>query len=304
VRPGRSWRAAFVLGSLLLSAAAAAAEDGLEAARRLYAAAAYEDALKTLEGLQAPTPDVGTRVAVQEQRLLCLVALGRPGDAEQAMTAIVQADPLYVPDAASAPPRVRAAFRVVRARLVPGIAKEEYERARRAYEAGDYVAASAGFVRVLSIVEQSDGATADPVLRDMSVLAAGFKTLSDKANAPPPASPAPALAPAASASAPISAAPLATRIYDATSPGIAVPGIVRQVMPQWPRNLGPLPNREAILQIVIDEDGRVESARVTRGVQKSYDQILLNAASTWSYVPAQVDGERVKFRKVIKLSFR
>jgi TonB family protein len=306
----RSWCTAFVLASSLMCPVTSdAADDGLEAARRLYAAAAYEDALKTLDGFQAPTPDVGTRVALQQQRLLCLVALGRPADAEQAMTAIVQADPLYVPDAASAPPRVRAAFREVRARLVPGIAKGEYERARHAYEAADYAAASTGFARVLSIVELPDGASADPVLRDMSVLAAGFKTLSDKANVPPPAPPAAPLAPAAAAAAPVSAAPVSAapltgRIYDATSPGIAIPGIVRQVMPQWPRSLGPPPNREAILQIVINEDGQVESARVTRGVQKGYDQILLTAASTWSYVPAQVDGERVKFRKVIKLSFR
>ena len=75
-------------------------------------------------------------------------------------------------------------------------------------------------------------------------------------------------------------------------------------MPQWPRVLGPPPNRDAVLEVIINAEGLVESARVMRGVHRSYDQLLLAAASTWSYSPAQLDGERVKFRKVMKLSFR
>jgi hypothetical protein len=282
---------------------AAAGEDGLEAARRLYAAAAYEDALKTLDRLQTASSDTAATVAVEQQRLLCLVALGRPADAEGAMTAMVQADPLYVPDASTAPPRVRAAFKDVRARLMPGIARAEYERARQAFEGADYATASAGFGRVLSIVELSDGGGADPVLRDVAVLAAGFKTLSDKANAPPPA-PAPAPAPVAPAPPPAVAPPAPPRIYDATHPGLAQPRVVRQDVPQWPRTLGPPPNRDAVLAIVINEKGQVESARMTRVVHRTYDQLLLNAVSTWTYAPAQLEGEPVKFRKLMKLSFR
>jgi hypothetical protein len=271
----------------------------LEAARRLYAAAAYEDALKTLERLRPAAADTAATVAVEQQRLLCLVALGRPVDAEGAMTAIVQADPLYVPDASTAPPRVRAAFKDVRARLLPAIAKAQYEQARQAFEGADYANASAGFARVLSIVERSEGPNADAVLRDVAVLAAGFKTLSDKAGAAPP--PAPAAAPPVEAAA---AAPVPPRIYDATYPGLAVPTIVRQNVPQWPRTLGPPPNRDAVLAIVINEKGLVESARMTRVVHRTYDQLLLNAVSSWAYVPAQLAGEPVKFRKVLKLSFR
>jgi TonB family protein len=279
------------------------ADDGLETARRLYAAAAYEDALKTLERLDPVAPDVRAAVAVHQQRVLCLVALGRPADAEQAMAAIVEADPLYVPDAASAPPRVRAAFRDVRAKLVPAIAKSEYERARLAYEAKDYATASAAFERVLSMVAVSDGASTDPVLRDLSVLAAGFKTLSDQAGAPP------AAAPSAATSAPVPAAdspapPRPPRIYDAAYPGLAAAATVRQEVPQWPRQLGPPPNRDAVLEIIVNEDGRVQSARMIQPVHRAYDQLLLAAASTWSYTPAQLEGEPVKFRKVMKLSFR
>ncbi len=294
-----AWWTVPALAILLACPSAARADDALEAARRLYAAAAYEDALKTLERLRPAAADTAATVAVEQQRLLCLVALGRPVDAEGAMTAIVQADPLYVPDASTAPPRVRAAFKDVRARLLPAIAKAQYEQARQAFEGADYANASAGFARVLSIVERSEGPGADAVLRDVAVLAAGFKTLSDKAGAAPP--PAPAAAPPVEAAA---AAPVPPRIYDATYPGLAVPTIVRQDVPQWPRSLGPPPNRDAVLAIVINEKGLVESARMTRVVHRTYDQLLLNAVSSWAYVPAQLAGEPVKFRKVMKLSFR
>jgi tetratricopeptide (TPR) repeat protein len=299
VRFDGAWWTASALAISLGFPSAARAEDALETARRLYAAAAYEDALKTLERAQPGTPDTAATVAVEEQRLLCLVALGRPADAEGAMTAIVQADPLYVPDASTAPPRVRAAFKDVRARLLPAIARAQYEQARQAFEGADYADASAGFARVLSIVERSEGAGADPVLRDVAVLAAGFKTLSDKASEPPPATP--AAAPPVEAAA---AAPVPPRVYAAAYPGLTAPTVVRQVVPQWPRSLGPPPNRDAVLAIVINEKGLVESARMTRVVHRTYDQLLLNAVSTWAYVPAQLAGEPVKFRKVIKLSFR
>ena len=111
----------------------------------------------------------------------------------------------------------------------------------------------------------------------------------------------PAAAPPVEAAA---AAPVPPRIYDATYPGLAVPTIVRQNVPQWPRTLGPPPNRDAVLAIVINEKGLVESARMTRVVHRTYDQLLLNAVSSWAYVPAQLAGEPVKFRKVLKLSFR
>jgi TonB family protein len=290
-----------VLAMCLVCPVAAAADDGLEAARRLYAAAAYEDALKTLERLQPDTTGAAA-VEIHQQRLLCLVALGRPADAERAMTAIVRADPLYVPDASSAPPRVRAAFRDVRARLVPEIVKSEYERARQAFEAADYPAASAGFARVLAIVGQAEGTGADPVVRDVAVLATGFKTLSDTAKAPPPA-PLPAAADPPPAAA-VPAAPQPVRIYDAAYPRLRAAETIRQDLPQWPRSLGPPPNRDGVLEVVINEEGVVESARMVQAVNRAYDQLLLAAASTWSYSPAQLAGERVKVRKTIKLSFK
>jgi outer membrane biosynthesis protein TonB len=44
--------------------------------------------------------------------------------------------------------------------------------------------------------------------------------------------------------------------------------------------------------------------RMVHAVNRAYDQLLLAAARTWSYLPAQLAGERVKVRKRIKLSFK
>jgi tetratricopeptide (TPR) repeat protein len=291
-------------------------DEGLDAARRLYAAAAYEDALRALERLLPSASDPRATLVVQQQRLLCLIALGRAADAEQAMTAMVRADPLYEPDAAAAPPRVRTAFHAVRVKLMPEIARAEYDRARQAFEASDFQTADAGFARVIALVESVPGADSDPVLRDVHVLADGFKTLSEKAAAQPkPAAPAPASglaspaveAPAATEAAASGEPPAVMagpRVYDSTYPSILAPAIVRQEVPQWPQQLGPLPHRDGLLEVVINEEGAVESARMRHPVNRAYDQIVLAATTAWSYVPAKVDGEPVKFRKIIKLSFR
>jgi TonB family protein len=98
--------------------------------------------------------------------------------------------------------------------------------------------------------------------------------------------------------------PPPVRVYDAASPGVEAPTTIRQDVPQWPHALGPPPNRDAVLEIVINEEGLVESARLRQSAHRRYDQILLSAASTWSYTPAQIEGRGVKFRKVMKLSFR
>ena len=265
---------------------------GLEAARRLYAAAAYEDALKTLERLRpAATRTQPPQSPSSSSGCCAWLPWGGPRMRSRRNDRHRAGRPLYVPDASSAPPRVRAAFRDVRARLLPAIA-EVRVRARAAGVRGARLRdRSAGSLACSRLWSRSEGASADPVLRDVAVLAAGFKTLSDKASAPPP--PAPAAAPRRRTLPAPPAAPVPPRIYDAAYPGLAVPTIVRQDVPQWPRTLGPPPNRDAVLEIVINEEGLVESARMTQRGAPTYDQLLLNAASTWAYVPAQL-GRRAR----------
>ena len=91
------------VGTLLLAAIVVwpevlFAEDSLNAARDLYAAAAYEDALAALDRLRAGgVAKVDDNRAVDQYRAFCLLALGKSNEAAQAIEAVVSADPSYYP---------------------------------------------------------------------------------------------------------------------------------------------------------------------------------------------------------------
>src|SRR5688572_15682251 len=121
-------RFAIAAAMVIVGAARVAGQDALAAARDLYAAAAYEDALTVLERLRA---DGGDQVRVVDQyRAFCLLALGRAADAQQAIEAVVAAQPLYQPSGDEVSPRVRAAFTEVRKRMLPGIVQQTYATAK------------------------------------------------------------------------------------------------------------------------------------------------------------------------------
>ena len=94
-----------MIGLLLVVTMFAVGEDTLAAARELYASAAYEDALAVLNKLPDTNRPDETRV-VEQYRALCLLALGRTGEAERAIEAVVNGDPSYRP-ASDVSPRVR-----------------------------------------------------------------------------------------------------------------------------------------------------------------------------------------------------
>src|SRR5581483_4170314 len=78
--------------ALLLTARGGFAQqaDTLTAARDLYSAAAYEDALAMLDHLATSNGQVPTeRFAINQYRAFCLLALGRTSDAEHAIEAVV-----------------------------------------------------------------------------------------------------------------------------------------------------------------------------------------------------------------------
>src|ERR1051325_2184678 len=97
------------------------AQDSLSAARDLYSAAAYEDALNVLDRLAAMNAPPVDRFSINQYRAFCLLALGRTSDAERAIEAVVSDRPLYHPSDGEASPRLRSAFTTVRQRMLPTI---------------------------------------------------------------------------------------------------------------------------------------------------------------------------------------
>jgi TonB family protein len=289
--------------AVVVTAQTSAAQDPLAAARDLYAAAAYEDALVTLDRLAAndAAPD---RFAINQYRAFCLLALGRTSDAERAIEAMVTDRPFYRPSDAEASPRLRSAFTTVRQRMLPAIAQQKYVHAKNAFDQKDFAVAEAGFGQVIDTLADPDlGAAATrPPLSDLGTLAAGFRDLSTRSVAA-------ALETAKAQEvkdeplAPLPAAGLpAGRIFTANELSVNPPEIVRQDFPSYRQDGGPL--APGVVEIVIDETGRVESAVVRRSMNPRYDKLILTASRNWRYKPATLDGEPIKFRKVISVSMK
>jgi tetratricopeptide (TPR) repeat protein len=287
--------ATFVL--LLLTPVDARAQETVAAARDLYTSANYEEALGVLSRLDAPSSEPSDRMAINQYRAFCLLALGRMSEAERAIEAVLTVDLLYRPADAAMSPRLRSAFAGVRQRMLPSIVQQEYARARTAFDRGDFPSAIAQFDRVLQALSDPDlGAAAGvPPLADLRTLAAGFRDLAVKAIAPPPERPAPP--PPV-----VAAAPAIPVIYGGTEPGVLPPVTVKQALPPFQGEL--LARREGIVEVIINEAGDVESAVMRGPVTPRYDSIVVSAAKGWKYRPATLNGKPVKFRKMIAISIK
>src|SRR5437899_374961 len=124
---------------IVLTAAGVSAQDGeLAAARDLYASAAYDDALTVLNRLRSSDHPAGQSRAIEQYRAFCLLALGRAADAEQAIEAVVAAEPSFQPGESDASPRIRSAFTTVRRRMLPSIIQQKYAQAKVAYDRKEF----------------------------------------------------------------------------------------------------------------------------------------------------------------------
>jgi tetratricopeptide (TPR) repeat protein len=188
-------RIAWYLAALavLLGAVPVHAQESLNAARDLYAAAAYEDALDVLNRLRARDRSERDSRVIEQYRAFCLLALGRSEEAERAIEAVVAAEPSYSPSTSEVSPRVRAAFTDVRRRMLPTIVQQKYVQAKAAFDRKEFDHAAAQFQQVLAVFADPDlGAAATrPPLSDLRTLSAGFHELSVSAASPPPPLPTP-----------------------------------------------------------------------------------------------------------------
>jgi len=128
-------RIAALSTALLIAQVPVHAQTPIAAARDLYAAAAYDDALKVLDTLTTDGA-AGDREAADLYRALCLFAVGRADEGNSVIDAIIQNNPLYHPPADDMPPRIQSAFIGARRRLVPQIAQRQYHDAVGAQRCG------------------------------------------------------------------------------------------------------------------------------------------------------------------------
>ena len=298
--------AGLLLGSPIVSAA-----QTLEQARALYAGADYPEALAALTQLEGATKEPAALREILEYRALCLLALGRTTETEQAVQRLVTVDPAYAPNEVDRPPQLRAIVRTVRERHLPALVRERYAAAKALLDSGSAAEAAEAFDGVLALLAYDEtvvglGAQA---AADLRTLATSFRDLastrtmrarpseSTGAGSPGSAS-APAAAPVGTGGA--TAAPPAAMLYDAEDADVIAAVPVVQELPPY-RVTGPLPPRLGVLVLIIDENGRVESATLNSRVHPNYDRLLLERAKTWRYQPATLNGKPVRFRRVMEV---
>jgi TonB family protein len=254
-------------------------------------------------------------------RVLCLVALGRSSEVDAAIERLVSHYPLYRPPSDELSPRMRTAFGSARLRLLPTMVQKRYSDSKAAYDRGEFATAGAGFKWVLGALSDPDISyvAGQPPLADIRTLATGFADLSEKAqktvapvpappvavvSTPPPPAASPVPSPATTAAAAGAAVIVPTRdvarIYTLDDANVVAPVALRQAMPRFPGLISaPM---SGVLEVVVDSNGAVESARILQPVQMQYDAMLLSAAKKWQYEPARLDGAPVRYVKRIQVN--
>ncbi|MGE0816955.1 MAG: energy transducer TonB [Vicinamibacterales bacterium] len=341
---GRSRRAPRpTLGTLVLAAVlagfagAAAADDALNEARRLFTAGRYDRTLDALARVEDPA-ELDT---ADEYRALSLLALDREEEAGQVMERLVLRNPLQ-PPSPRLPARFGEVYRQTRHRLVPRLAQASYVAAKGSLGSRDFDAAVRQFEETLELIRSAEDRAA---LADLELVATEFRVLAqqrqrtDLQRAAPPLVPAEQVVPAlaldpgwlpelraeappirpvvpdlgaverpvadAVAHGPAPFSPI-NRIHDATDGDVEPPAVIRQSLPAWnpPWKQVRARNYTGRLAIVVGEDGTVVSADILQESFASYDDELLRAVAEWRYEPARKRDRPVKYRRVIEFVLR
>jgi TonB family protein len=277
-------------------------QDALNAARDLYASAAYEDALAVLNRLpEATTRTPDEARTLSQYRAFCLLALGRTAEAERAIETLITRDPTYQPPASDMSPRMRTAFIDVRRRVLPSIIQQTYAQAKGAYDRKEFEIAAAGFGRVLEVMSDPELAAlyGQPPLADLRTLAGGFRDLAVTAATPPPLPVAP---PPVAAAPVVPSVPKPPKVYTSADPEATPPLVLRQELPGFSGQM--LMAKPGAIEVTIDETGAVEQVRMRQSVTPPYDAQAIKAAQTWRYMPATVEGRPVKYRKIIQVTVK
>jgi tetratricopeptide (TPR) repeat protein len=300
--------AVLAIGFAQLEAPTVSPSD-LDAVKSLYAQAAYEDALQRLSSISAEH----LTEQLDRYRALSLLALGRGDEAEQTFERMVRRDPLYALDATDVSPRVAAVFAAVRARTLPDAAREWYARGKSSYDQHHYADAVTQLTVLLAALADPAMPGSSTAVDDMKQLAEGFLRLSQievdaavRAAMPPPVVlPAAPVAPPPSpppAEAPASDALVVTKIviYSASDTGVVPPIELERRMPPWtpPNALARTQTYRGALEVIVDEAGGVESARMATETVPAYDVTLLDAARRWRYRAAMRNAQPVKYRLI------
>ena len=265
-----------MLAAVLFAQAPQSSAPEFDAARAAYVSAAYEQALALL-----PADASFDSIAVAELRALCYLGLDRQVEAERALERIVRIDPGHAMTDATMSPKLVALFAQVRHRALPGALRDLLGRAMTANARREYETAAEQLALILAV-------TGDPARRNRDD---GFADIDVAARA--------LLAQVE----PSLDEDREVDVYSFDDRGVAAPVEIARPIPLWTPTEGSVPQalHQGVLEVIIDERGRVVSASMHRPVHPTYDPTLLEATKTWRFVPATLDDRPVRFRKFIEV---
>ena len=320
-------RAILIIGAVLVAAKAGlTAQDTISVARDLYASAAYEEALSTLNRMDSGSTAPEIARQVDEYRAFCLYALGRTREAESIAESMVRKQPLAGLDA-DASPRLETMFAGVRKRLLPSLIRERFRTARSALDQKNFGAAELPLSEArLMIAEAEKLGVNDDGLADLGVLVGGFlqliRSAAEQRTSSQPAMP-PALMPAGPAAAPRPVAPAPVpsadgrpasstaspaagegRVYGVDDEGVSPPVVLQQRMPAMTLEMKQITKAlrsTGMIDVVIDEAGNVVDATIRQSLNSSFDTLIVRSARRWKYRPAMKDGVPVRYVKTLVL---
>lgn len=274
-------------------------DDTLAQAKDLYATAAYDEALAVLDRLQTnASPKDSTPIA--EYRVFCLLALDRRVEARRTIETILSDNPLYVPPADLASPRIQTVFRETRRQVLPTIVREKYTAAKAAFERKD-PRAGEQFEAVLALLDDPDVQNV-PALSDLKTVVSAFRDLT-KAMAdaqPPPLAGVPS--PAAQAPNVITAGIDPNTVYTVEDVDVVPPAVLTQRIPRWaPKGAQAMQEFNGTLRVLVDEYGKVTAATLEARVHPIFDADLLKAVRGWKFSPATKRGKPVRYMKIFNI---
>lgn len=286
-----------LVASISSASIAFAADEPLSDAKALFAAASFDGALAALDRLDSAN---AAQPEALEYKALCLLALGRPADAQKITETLVTTVPTFAPADADLSPKFLQLLTETRRRIVPTIARRLFADARDQYRSKNTADAKRVFEEVMTLAGDRvwrDTAEAE----DLRTLASGFLELLDGAAAPAPKAAAEPPPPAAPPVVPPSPAAVAAALGQLEAP---VP--IRQTMPKWiaPDRVSAMRTFHGTIKVRIGVDGHVVDAMIATPTHPDYDKLLLDVARTWLYKPALRNGQPIEVEKVVDFNLQ
>jgi hypothetical protein len=178
----------------------------------------------------------------------------------------------------------------LRRRVLSALVRERYADARTAFDNGQNRTAADQLRQMFALLDNPDlAANGESSLAELRMLAGGGLlelVVGEGAKS-------------------VDGGATSASMYSEGDAGISRPVPLYQGLPPWPSTsrLSPWGSR-GLVQVVIDEEGHVESAAMREPIQPFYDLLITAAAKNWRYQPALKDGRPVKYRNLTEVSIR